>query len=135
MYEIEVRVRWRSGHRLMNYEGKCKNLHGEGYTGIFIFQKKRLGKDDIALDFGLVRSEIRAFIEDHWDHATLLNRKDVFLGETLKSLDNKICLLPYNPTAERMSEFLFRWLKSKRFPIKKVGIVESFEDSIAWYYE
>jgi hypothetical protein len=38
-----------------------------------------------------------------------------------------------NPTAENMAKYLFDNLRA--LPIKKVGIIESFEDSIAWYEE
>ena len=55
MYQVEVRVRRRSAHRLINYEGKCNNLHGEGYTGIFIFEGSDLNKSDMLIDFGKVK--------------------------------------------------------------------------------
>ena len=39
-----------------------------------------------------------------------------------------------NPTAEHMASYLYWVLKiNKNLPIKKVGIIESFEDSIAWF--
>jgi 6-pyruvoyltetrahydropterin/6-carboxytetrahydropterin synthase len=77
MYEIEVRVRFRAGHRLIEpYKGKCNNLHGEGYTAICIFNKKELDKNGMIMDFGEIKNKIKQWIDDNWDHAYIHNPKD-----------------------------------------------------------
>jgi len=135
MHEVEVRVRWRIGHRLMNYDGACKNCHGEGVTGIFVFAGEITRKDDILLDFGKVKKEIKDWVNANWDHAMVLNEKDTDFIEFLKSKNQKVFVLSSNPTSEKMAEYLYKLFKQRGYPIKKVGIVESFEDSIAWYYD
>jgi hypothetical protein len=40
-----------------------------------------------------------------------------------------------NPTAENMARRLYEVVKSQYPDVKRVGIVESFKDSIAYYEE
>jgi 6-pyruvoyl tetrahydropterin synthase/QueD family protein len=136
MNSIEVRINFRAGHRLIEpYKGKCNNVHGEGYTAICVFESEGLDKCDMVLDFGTTKKKIKEWIDTNWDHAYIYNDGDE-LGYYLKKYGMKTYSLgAHNPTAEYMAKYLFAaiytFLGLKN--IKKVGIVESFEDSIAWY--
>ena len=136
MYGVEVRINFRAGHRLIEpYVGKCNNVHGEGYSAICIFRTDILDKNDMVLDFGIIKKKIKEWIDTNWDHAYIHSDKDE-VGEYLKEKGFKTYNLgDHNPTAEYMAKYLFAAIYTfvgiKR--IKKVGIVESFEDSIAWY--
>ena len=57
MYQVEVKVNFRAGHRLLPpYQGKCNNVHGEGYTAICIFEKEELNQSDMLMDFKCIKS-------------------------------------------------------------------------------
>jgi len=134
-YKIEIKVRFRAGHRLLSpYVGKCNNPHGEGYTAICIFEKDYLNECGMVMDFGEIKRKINSWIDENWDHAYICNSNDELLP-IFKALKFKVFELSNkNPSAEIMAEELFRIIKNKINPyIKKVGIIESFEDSIAWY--
>lgn len=132
-YQIEVKVRFRAGHRLLHpYVGKCNNPHGEGYTLICILEKNELDDKGLVLDFGEVKKSIQALVDNKFDHAYMYNKKDD-LGKIFKSKGFKVFEMEGNPTAENMAKMIFEYIV-KIFPsLIKVGVVESFDDSIAWY--
>ena len=138
-HTIKIEVEFRAGHRLIApYEGKCNNLHGEGYTAICEFESEVLDKSGMVIDFGEVKREIKNWIDSNWDHS-YIHHKDDEIGEYLKGLGMKTFEMENNPTAEYMAQILYYNIAlMKRIvgaTIKKVGIVESFRDNIAYYEE
>ena len=130
-YQIEIKVTFRAGHRLLPpYKGSCNNPHGEGYTAIFIFEKENLDENGMVFDFGSIKGRIKKWINENWDHSYIHHYKDE-VGQYLKSKGFRTYVLPFNPTAEHMAGWLFK--EFKHLSLKKVGIIESFEDSIAWF--
>jgi len=132
-YEIEVRIQFRYGHRLLPpYKGKCNNVHGEGGTVILIFETNKLDKNDMVFDFGEVKSVIKKFIDDNLDHAYLFKTGDI-VGEFLKFNKMKTFEMSNQPTAENIARLVYDFTALIYPQIKRVGSIESFEDSIAWY--
>ena len=132
-YKIEVKIRFRYAHRLLPpYKGKCNNVHGEGGTLILIFESNKLDKNDMVFDFGEVKKNIKKLVDDNLDHAYIFKTGDE-VGEFLKSKNYKIFEFSNQPTAENIARFVYD-ITSLFYPqIKRVGSIESFEDSIAWY--
>ena len=136
MFQIEIKVRFRAAHRLLPpYEGKCNNLHGEGLTAIFIFESKILDKNGMVIDFGKIKNKIKNWIDKNVDHTYLCNQDDEFAN---KAFDEGFKIYPINgnPTAENIAVLLWNKFHNslpKDVKLKKVGIVESFDDNIAWY--
>lgn len=135
MYKIEIRVLFRYGHRLLPpYFGKCNNPHGEGGTAIFIFESNKLKKTDMVEDFGRVKRKIKKWIDTNIDHSYIYKKEDK-VGKYLKKHGFRVYEISVNPTAENIAKLLF-WNIKKLFPgisLDRVGVVESFNDSIAWY--
>lgn len=92
-------------HRLMDYNGKCENLHGHTYH--FEIELKIAGQQEngISVDFNDFK-EIDKFLQDNWDHAVLVNSSDKNLIDFLKAEEQRHFLLPNNPTAENMCIYL-----------------------------
>ncbi len=135
-HEISVKLKFRAGHRLMApYKGKCNNPHGEGYTVICVFGSSKLDKCGMVMDFGTIKNNIKLWIDTYWDHAFICNLKDDVMMEFLHKNKFKAYGLDGNPTAENMAEYLFKIIKQTLGvkSIVKVGIVESFPESIGWY--
>lgn len=133
MYEVEIKINFRAGHRLLPpYEGHCNNPHGEGYTAILLFKNKELDKNGMVFDFGNIKRQIKKWIDDNWDHS-YIHHKDDEVGEYLRLNGFRTFKMNTNPTAEYMAQYLFIYLKHEYPELYKVGIVESFVDSIAWY--
>ena len=92
------------GHRVFGHESKCAHLHGHNYT----FELTCAGGLDglgRVIDFGVIKERLCAWLESTWDHRMLLWEKDP-LAPVLAYLDPKTVLVPFNPTAENMAQFL-----------------------------
>lgn len=132
-YEIEVRVNFRYGHRLLHpYEGRCNNIHGEGGTLILIFETDKLDKNDMVFDFGEVKKLIKKLVDDNLDHAYIFKTGDKY-GNLFKEDGLKTFEMSNQPTAENIAKFIYDLIYLFYPQIKRVGSIESFEDSIAWY--
>lgn len=134
-YMIKIELKFRAGHRLLPpYKGKCNNVHGEGYTAIIELESEKLDENGMVIDFGTIKSKIKEWIDNNWDHSYLFNGDDE-IGRYLFNKGMKVFNIgKQNPTAENMAEFLFYIIKYTIFSrVKRVGIIESFEDSIAYY--
>jgi 6-pyruvoyltetrahydropterin/6-carboxytetrahydropterin synthase len=135
MYQVEIKVSFRYGHRLCPpYIGKCSNVHGEYGTAIFIFSRPQLSPEGFVVDFGVAKKKIKNWIDKNWDHAYLHNCNDG-VGKTFKEKGLRTYDLEVNPTAENMAAYLYSIFsnKFKGCKLEKVGVVESAPDSIAWY--
>ena len=66
---------------------------------------------------------------------TKIYKKGDIVGEFLKKNGFRVFMLDENPTAEYLSKFLYQHFKIILPNLIKVGLVESKEDSVAWYNE
>lgn len=96
------------GHRVVGHEGKCKNLHGHGYRITFTCESDGLDSVGRVIDFGVIKTKLCMWLEDNWDHKTILWEKDPGIT-LLKSIEpDSIVPVPFNPTAENIAEYLVR---------------------------
>lgn len=112
------------GHRVVGHENKCRGLHGHNYRIHFDLASDDDQLDEIGrvVDFGVIKDKLCMWLEDHWDHKTLLWVNDpllIFLGERksfalmtgeegeeLEAALGALVHVPFNPTAEAMAEHL-----------------------------
>ncbi|MCA9077831.1 MAG: 6-carboxytetrahydropterin synthase [Planctomycetaceae bacterium] len=106
------RIRFCAGHRLLGHEGKCANFHGHSYAVDFYVTP--LGEDpshvdDVGrvIDFAELKSRLKGWIDEHWDHGFLLSRDDENGIAAMQAVEpSKLFLLSSNPTAENMARYL-----------------------------
>lgn len=97
------------GHRVMNHENKCANLHGHNaVVWVYATPIKSLDALGRVVDFSVLKEKVGGWIEEHWDHTMILFDQDT---TTLKALEgvprNKdFFLLNCNPTAENLANYL-----------------------------
>jgi 6-pyruvoyltetrahydropterin/6-carboxytetrahydropterin synthase len=116
------------GHRVYGHESKCRHLHGHNYRIVFTINGEldSLGR---VLDFGVIKSHLCDWLENHWDHKLLLwdndpmrhllhygNEQSAIVGsvipaeqdagKVIQELHESIVLVPFNPTAENLGEYL-----------------------------
>jgi 6-pyruvoyltetrahydropterin/6-carboxytetrahydropterin synthase len=135
-HQVEIKVRFRAGHRLMEpYKGKCNNPHGEGYTAMLIFESDKLDENGMVIDFGKVKKHVQSIVDAFYDHSFMFNEKDKVghLPELFYRMGFRLYLMKGNPTAENIARDLYDKVKLYYPALKRVGIIESFDDSIAWY--
>ena len=117
MFQIEIKLRFRSGHRLIKpYEGKCNNPHGEGYTAICIFEKEKLDKCGMIMDFGVAKKYIKEWLDKYWDHAFICHEDDE-MKQVLQDRGHKIYVMCVNPTAENMVSDIWARLEHSLYSV------------------
>jgi len=70
------RLEWDSGHRVLRHESKCRTLHGHRYVAEVVVAAESLDEVGRVIDFGVIKQKVGRWIDDHWDHATLVNQED-----------------------------------------------------------
>ena len=110
------RLEFDAAHRLMQHEGKCKNLHGHRYVVEASFSADTLDSVGRVIDFGVIRERLGAWLDDNWDHTTILYEKDRALGAAISDKTGQtIFYLPENPSAENMALYLLNTVCPKLF--------------------
>jgi len=95
-------------HVLLNYHGKCKNIHGHTYK-LEVTVKGAPCNDEASPKKGMLIdfSDFKKLIQDHiisvWDHALMIHQdSDPVLLDALKHNYEKIIVVPFQPTTENM---------------------------------
>lgn len=132
MITATVRVGFCAGHRLLNYEGKCRHLHGHNYRVEVEVENCQEDVDEggFVADFGEVKKIVKGWIDENWDHGLVLNSHDEIARILLENtLNNRIFVLDdENPTAENMTLLLARVLPPllpKHLRIVSVSVEET----------
>lgn len=111
-----------AGHRVAGHESKCAHLHGHNYRVHFECQAMPAHRDFAldalgrVIDFGVIKERLCTWLEENWDHRTIIWSDDPIADDIL-ALDNLISgrgmqrgagvvLVPFNPTAENMADYL-----------------------------
>jgi len=95
-----------AGHRLMNHESKCAHCHGHRYVAEITVEANTLDDVGRVVDFSVIKRELGAWIDAHWDHAMVINERDYDLLDYLKNTEQRHYLMTTNPTAENMAQHL-----------------------------
>lgn len=102
------RIEFDAAHRVVGHEGKCRNVHGHRYVIEASFVASE-ALDDLGrvVDFGVIKSVLGGWVDEHWDHTAILFADDERLGKAISEHTlQRIFYLPTNPTAENMAEYL-----------------------------
>ena len=102
------RIQFCAGHRVMGHENKCAHLHGHNYVAFFEAEGD-LDNIGRVIDFSVLKERIGGWIDEYWDHGFILFGDDYALSRLLNQFTApllKMYLLPANPTAENMAEYL-----------------------------
>lgn len=119
------RIEFDAAHRIINHESKCKMLHGHRYALEASFQANHLDNLGRVIDFGKVREVLGAWIDEQFDHNTILSKEDKELGEKISSTTNQqIYYMDSNPTAENIAQHLLKDICPKLFDDLGVKCVE-----------
>jgi 6-pyruvoyltetrahydropterin/6-carboxytetrahydropterin synthase len=104
---IMRRIKFCAGHRLYRHGGKCEFFHGHNYTADFYVTSEEVDSVGRVIDFAELKRLLKGWIDQHWDHAFLLNVEDHNGIQAIRSVEpTKFYVLPYNPTAENMARYL-----------------------------
>jgi 6-pyruvoyltetrahydropterin/6-carboxytetrahydropterin synthase len=130
-----------TGHRVHGHESKCAHLHGHNYRIHFRVTTNPgtgnwLDKVGRVIDFSVIKTTLCEWLEDSWDHKLLLWINDP-MAHQLKLLDPHVVIVPFNPTAENMAEYLVerigpRLLQNTGVYLHEVTIEETRKCSVTY---
>ena len=112
MFQISRQIKFCYGHRLMNYRGKCRHLHG--HNGRLIITLEASGLDDrgMVLDFSEITRVVSSWIDDHLDHRMVLAEDDQIV-KILTDFGEPMFLMNVNPTAENIAAYFHTELSAQ----------------------
>ena len=131
MYKVTKRLTFCYGHRLMDYEGKCRVPHGHNGVVEIELQAEALDRRGMVYDFGEIKDAVKAWLDRELDHRMLL-REDDPLAVVLKDMGEPCLLMQENPTAEAIARLIYEFTKGQGFPLTQVRLWET-ETSYATY--
>ena len=131
MYKVTKRMTFCYGHRLMDYQGKCRVPHGHNGVVEIELQSDRLDHRGMVYDFSEIKETIKAWLDRELDHRMLL-RADDPLVPVLRTMSEPCLVMEENPTAEAIARLIYEFTKSQGFPLTRVRLWET-ETSYATY--
>lgn len=131
MFQVTREIRFCYGHRLLNYDGKCKHLHGHNGRAIITLEAENLDELGMVVDFSTLKRVVSGWIDANLDHRMILHRDDPVLP-MLQKQGEPYFLMDVNPTAENIAKFIFDFAHGQGFPVVEVRLWET-DDSFATY--
>lgn len=104
MIEITRRLEIDAGHRLMQHESKCRNVHGHRYAFEITVGAEALDEVGRVIDFGKVKQIVGGWLDDNWDHAMIVQEGDPIV-DWLKANDQKLYVIASPPSAENLARY------------------------------
>lgn len=131
MYKVTREIHFCYGHRLLNYEGRCRRLHGHNGRLEIELESEGLDERGMVRDFSEIKTKIQTWIDENLDHKMLLCKSDPLLP-TLQKMNEPVYVMEANPTAEAIAKLIFDTTLAQKFPVTEVRLWET-ENSFATY--
>ncbi|AWM40781.1 6-carboxy-5,6,7,8-tetrahydropterin synthase [Gemmata obscuriglobus] len=131
MFRVTKEIHFCYGHRLLNYAGKCRNLHGHNGKAVVTVETESLDALGMVVDFTEIKRVIGKWIDDTLDHRMLLHQDDPIIPE-LERQGEPFIALDVNPTAETIARLIFDRAVAQGLPVTEVILWET-ENSFATY--
>lgn len=141
MYKITKKYETETGHRLINYNGKCAHLHGHRYQWEATIIHEDLTPTGFIIDFKDLKVAMEHILEPY-DHALVLHKDDPLLlggvGRLRATNDEhaRLILLDVNPTVENMTciigEELAAYFENTTYHVERVKCHETSDSYAEW---
>ncbi len=112
MYQVSRQIDFCYGHRLLNYSGKCRYVHGHTDRPV------------ITIEFSDIKRVVSTWIDEELDHRMLLHKDDPALP-FLRELGEPLHVLDVNPTAENIAKLIHEFTVAQGFPIIETQLWET----------
>jgi 6-pyruvoyltetrahydropterin/6-carboxytetrahydropterin synthase len=124
MFRVSREIDFCYGHRLLNYAGKCRFLHGHNGRAVITIEAPELDDRGMVLDFSDIKQVVSTWIDETLDHRMLLHREDPAVP-FLQELGEPLYLLDRNPTAENIAQLIFDFTHQAGFPVVETCLWET----------
>ncbi len=124
MYRVTQEIDFCYGHRLLNYNGRCRSLHGHNGKAVVVLEGDKLDETGMLVDFTEIKRRISTWVDQHLDHQMILCERDPLLP-ILRQMDQPVFVIPENPTAENIARLIYDRAKEEGLPILEVELWET----------
>ncbi len=124
MFAVTREIDFCYGHRLLNYDGKCRHLHGHNGRAIITVEATSLDQRGMVLDFSDIKQVVATWIDDNLDHRMILCRHDPAVP-MLQEMGEPLYLLDENPTAENIAKLIHEKTREAGFPVVETRLWET----------
>ena len=124
MHRISKQLDFCYGHRLLNYEGPCRHLHGHNGRVEITLAAENLDARGMLVDFKDLQEAMQGWLDQNLDHRLLLQRSDPYVA-LLQAQNEPLFLMESNPTAENIARLIFEEAKRRGFPVVEVELWET----------
>jgi 6-pyruvoyltetrahydropterin/6-carboxytetrahydropterin synthase len=124
MFRVTREIDFCYGHRLLDYDGKCKFLHGHNGRAVIAIEAAELDHRGMVLDFSDIKRVVSNWIDENLDHRMLLRRDDPAVA-ALSEMGEPMFLMDANPTAENIAKLIFDFTAAQGFPIVECRLWET----------
>ncbi len=124
MFKVTRVIHFCYGHRLLNYEGKCRFLHGHNARVEIEISSLKIDGRGMVVDFNDMKQKLQTWIDSTLDHKLLLNRADPLIPN-LNPEREPFILMDANPTAEAIAKLIFDHAQKEGFAVTEVRLWET----------
>jgi 6-pyruvoyltetrahydropterin/6-carboxytetrahydropterin synthase len=124
MYRVTREIHFCYGHRLLNYDGKCRYLHGHNGRAVITLEADQLDPLGMVMDFTNIKNVVQTWIDETLDHQMILHQDDPMLP-LLQEEGEPVHVLPVNPTAENIARLIYDFISGHGFPVVEVQMWET----------
>ncbi len=124
MYRVTKSISFCYGHRLLNYQGKCRHLHGHNARAVIMLESDTLDGRGMVVDFQDIKQVVKAWVDAELDHTMLLCRDDPVLP-VLQAEGERVRVMEDNPTAENIARLIYDHVAESGFPVVEVTLWET----------
>lgn len=126
MFRVTQEIEFCYGHRLLNYDGKCKHLHGHNGKAVIVLEAAELDHRGMLVDFSDIKRHVAGWIDANLDHRMILNQADPIVP-LLQEQAEPMFLIDANPTAENIAKLIYDFAKQHRLPVREVSLWETYK--------
>jgi 6-pyruvoyltetrahydropterin/6-carboxytetrahydropterin synthase len=76
MFQVTKEIHFCYGHRLLNYDGKCRYFHGHNGKVEVQLSAKTLDDKGMVRDFTEIKQILQTWVDQTLDHRMILHEKD-----------------------------------------------------------
>ena len=124
MFRVTKEIHFCYGHRLLDYAGKCRHLHGHNGRAVITLEGPALDERGMLVDFAEIKRKVQLWIDENLDHNMLLCREDPLLP-VLQERGERVFVMDANPTAENIARLIYERAAEAGLPVVEVTLWET----------
>jgi 6-pyruvoyltetrahydropterin/6-carboxytetrahydropterin synthase len=124
MFRVTREIEFCYGHRLLQYDGRCRHLHGHNGRAVIALEGPKLDERGMLVDFADIKKKVQLWIDENLDHSMLLCRDDPLLPLLLEQ-GERVFVMDCNPTAENIARLIYEHAEQSGLPVVEVVLWET----------